>query len=200
MSLYWLSTPYPGEFGSWQAWSTIAAEPQLYANHHEFLDRIAPLNGVRQDEEFKKQALKNIQEYPGKFLFNWMCNIGRMLFSYPFSYTMQSPTTFFYLIPNMFLVVLSTLCIYPTIIRYNDIPFEIIVLLLITIVYLGGSSLLSAYERQLRPVFPIIFLWLSFIFSSIVDLHCGPQDTCCPLRTKMAPCPFPALAPSTFRT
>ncbi|MHB8067023.1 MAG: hypothetical protein ACYDIC_03875 [Desulfobaccales bacterium] len=176
MSLYWLSTPYSGEFGNWYDWSQVYSEPQLYANHHSFFDRIAKLDSLRQDEEFKKQGLKNIREHPIKYLSNWLCNIGRLLFSYPFSYKLQSPTTFYYLIPNMFIVVLSTLCIYMTIIRYKYIPFEIITLLLLLAVYLGGSSLLSAYERQFRPVLPIIFLWISFTLFNIVEIRIRAAD------------------------
>jgi hypothetical protein len=171
MSLYWLSTPYDGELGNWYARSQVYSEPQLYAHHHDFFDRLAKLDTVRQDEEFQKEALRNIREHPQKFLYNWMCNVGRLLFSYPFSYKRQSPTTFFYLIPNMFIVVLSALCIYPTIIRYQDYPFAIITLLLITVIYLGGSTLLSAYERQLRPVFPILFLWISFTLFRVVAIR-----------------------------
>jgi 4-amino-4-deoxy-L-arabinose transferase-like glycosyltransferase len=170
MSLYWMSTPYPGELGNWWNWNQVYEEPQLYKNHHAFFDNISKLDGVRQDEEFRKQALKNIREHPKKYLYNWMCNIGRLLFSYPFSYTMHSPTTFFYLIPNMFIIVLSILCVFPAIIKYKSIPFEIITLLLIFAIYCGGSSLISAYERQLRPVFPILFLWISFTLFRVVEI------------------------------
>jgi len=176
MSFYWMSTPYSGEFGNWYDWSQVYAEPQLSANHHEFFDRIAQMDNVRRDEEFKKQALINIREHPQKFLTNWMCNLGRLLFSYPFSYKLQSPSTFYYLIPNMFLVVLAILCVYPTIIRYHNLPFEIIILLLISLIYLGGSTLLSAYERQLRPVFPILFLWISFTLLRIVEIRLPAAD------------------------
>lgn len=176
MSLYWMSTPYRGELGNWHDWSQVYAQPQLSANHREFFDRIAPLDNVRRDEELKKQGLKNIREHPRKFLANWMCNLGRLFFSYPFSYKLQSPTTFFYLIPNMFLVVLSILCIYPTIIRYHNIPFAIIILLLISVIYMGGSTLLSAYERQLRPIFPILFLWISFTLLRIVEIRIRAAD------------------------
>ncbi len=176
MSLYWMSTPYSGELGNWCDWSQVYAQPQLYANHHQFFDRIAPLDNVQRDEEFKKQGLRNIWAHPQKFLANWMCNLGRLLFSYPFSYKLQSPTTFFYLIPNMFLVVLSILCIYPTITRYHNVPFEIIILLLISVIYLGGSTLLSAYERQLRPIFPILFLWISFTLLRIMEIRIRAAD------------------------
>jgi hypothetical protein len=171
MSLYWMSTPYSGEYGNWYYEKQVYSEPQLFANHHEIFDRIAKLDKVRQDEALTKQGLKNIQEHPKKYLFNWMCNVGRLLFSYPFSYKLQSPNTFFYLVPNMFIVVLSCLCIYPSIIRYKDIPFEIVVLLLISVIYYGGSTLLSAYERQFHPVLPILFLWISFTLLRITKIR-----------------------------
>ncbi len=171
MSLYWMSTPYSGELGNWYDRSQVYSEPQLYANHHKFFDRIAKLDSVRQDEEFKKQSLKNIREHPLKYLYNWLCNVSRILFSYPYSYKLQSPNSLFYIIPNMFLLVLATLCIYPTFKSYRNIPLEIKMLLLISVIYLGGSSLLSAYGRQLCPVIPILLLWISFTLFRLVEVR-----------------------------
>jgi hypothetical protein len=52
---------------------------------------------LERDDAFKAQALRNIAAHPAKYLRNWLANVGRLLFSYPYSYTEQKTSTFFYL-------------------------------------------------------------------------------------------------------
>ncbi|MFC1620963.1 ArnT family glycosyltransferase [Candidatus Omnitrophota bacterium] len=172
-SLYWMSTPYDNELGDWHDYTRVANDPRLAKNHLDFLNNIAHLNYVEMDDAFKKKAIYNIKHYPVKFFKNWIANIGRMLFSYPFSYTPQKLSTFFYLIPNMFIVVLSFLCAYQGWRKRSQIPYEIGALLLFALITFGGSSLLSAYARQFAVIVPILALWMSFIMTrhySILEL------------------------------
>jgi hypothetical protein len=170
MSLYWMSSPYAGELGSWFADSDVQALPEL-SPHREFFARIASLSEVEMDEAFKKQALDNIIHYPTRYLANWIANIGRLLFSYPFSYTPQKISTYFYLLPNMFLVVFLLVSVYPAVLRRRAIPYEIYALLLFALIALGGTSLLCAYDRQFRPLVPIFLLWLSFAYLRILRIE-----------------------------
>jgi hypothetical protein len=170
MSLYWMSSPYAGELGSWFSDSDVQELPEL-SPHREFFSRISSLSEVEQDEAFKKQALDNIIHYPSRYLVNWIANIGRLLFSYPFSYTPQKTSTYFYLVPNMFLVVSLLLSIYPAVLKHRTIPYEIYALLLLALIAVGGTSLLSAYDRQFRPQVPIFLLWLSFIYLRILKIE-----------------------------
>ncbi len=170
MSLYWMSTHYENEWGSWISSEEVQERPEL-AQHREFFDKIDNLSELERDSEFKKQAVYNITHHPTNYFVNWMANIGRLLFSYPFSYEQHKLTTYFYLIPNMFIVVLFVLSIYPAILRRKSIPYEICVLLYFSLIAFGGSSLLSAYNRQFRPLVPILLLWLSYLYVRVLKIE-----------------------------
>lgn len=62
----------------------------------------------------------------------------------------------------MLLTVFSARCIYPTYLGRRRIPHEIWALVVFAIIYVGGSSLLSAYHRFLLPVIPMLILWIIF--------------------------------------
>jgi len=175
MSLYWMSTHYENEWGSWKSFRDVQESPEL-AQHRGFFDKIAGLSEVERDSEFKKQAVYNITHHPTKYLVNWIANIGRLLFSYPFSYGHDRLTTYFYLIPNMFIVVLLVLGIYPAILRWRSIPYEIYALLYFSMIAFGGTSLLSAYDRQFRPFVPILLLWLSFLYVRVMKIEVRPAS------------------------
>jgi len=175
MSLYWMSTPYSNELGDWFSIQDVQTNPEL-AQHQEFFDKLVDLPQVERDNEFKKQALYNIAHYPKKYLINWTANVGRILFSYPFSYTQQKITTFFYLIPNIFIVVLFVLSIYPTILSRKSIPYEMYALLYFSFIAFFGTSLLSAYDRQFRPLVPILLLWLAFFYTRVLIIKLRPES------------------------
>ena len=99
-NLYWMSTPYENEWGDWFSEAEVQVRPEL-AQHRVVFDRILKdLSKIEQDRELRKQAIYSITHYPAKYFANWMANIGRLLFSYPFSHTQHKLTTFFYIIPN----------------------------------------------------------------------------------------------------
>ena len=175
MSLYWMSTPHEEELGDWFIDYQVAGMPEL-ARHRAFFDKIAKLPEVEQDAEYRKQAIYNITHYPKKYIKNWVANVGRLLFSYPYSYTEQKLSTFFYLLPNMFLFVLTILGIYPAVKRWRAIPFEMYVFLFFVLVTLGGTSLVSGYDRQFRPLVPVIMLWLSYIYIRVLNIKIRPDN------------------------
>jgi hypothetical protein len=165
-----MSSPYAGELGSWFSDDDVQALPEL-APHREFFAGMADLSEVERDEILKKQALENIIRYPSRFLRNWIANVGRLLFSYPYSYTPQKISTYFYLLPNMFLVVFLVLSVYPAGLRARTIPYEIYGLLLFALIATGGTSLLCAYDRQFRPQVPIFLLWMAFVYLRILRIE-----------------------------
>jgi hypothetical protein len=171
LSLYWMSTPYKDELGDWHIIDNS------YKNHQEFFNKLKRknLSVIEWDDELKKQAIQNIINHPLKYLKNWLANIGRLLFNYPYTNTPQSLSTYFYIIPNMFLVVLCILCIYPSYLGRRLIPFEIYALILFGLISFGGSSLLSAYNRQFQPLVPVFFLWISFILARILKVEIRKQ-------------------------
>lgn len=162
MSLYWMSSPYEKDLGDWYNLKEVMQNPELSKNHMDFFNELKGLSFTEQDERFKERALKNIVNNPLKFLKNWIANVGRLLFNYPYSYTTQKLSTYFYMLPNMFLVVFFILSIHPAYKGRILIPHEIYALLFFGIISFLGSSLLSAYNRMFTPLVPLFFLWILY--------------------------------------
>src|SRR5215470_222487 len=129
---YWISTPYKEEFGDYNGVpGQIRQTKEVIENHGAYFERLAHLPPIEWDRELKRRALQNIKENPVKFVRNWLANVGRLLFSYPFSYTPQKLSTFVYLIPNMFLVVLFVLLMPAAWMGRSAIPYELKSLLVV---------------------------------------------------------------------
>ncbi|MBI4707252.1 MAG: glycosyltransferase family 39 protein [Candidatus Omnitrophica bacterium] len=171
LSLYWMSTPYDNEFGDWFGFYDPEEYPKLFKNHVGFFGKLQNLSSIQRDEELKKQAIQNIINNPSKFFMNWLANIGRLVFSYPYTYSKQKLSTYFYIIPNMFIAVFSVLCFYLSCKAWRHIPYEIYALLLFGIISFLGSSLLSAYSRQFTPLVPVFILWISFIVIRFIRIE-----------------------------
>jgi len=170
LSLYWMSSPYDHELGSWFSSDDVREMPEL-SPHRDFFEQVIRLSLVEQDEVLKKRAIENIINHPDRYLMNWLANVGRLFFSYPFSVTSQKMSTYFYIIPNMFLMVLWALSLFPSLLRWRSIPYEIYSWLFFLLISLGGTSLLSAFERQFRPFAPIILLWIAFVYLQILKIE-----------------------------
>jgi len=178
MNLYWMSASYStDELGSWFSPQSVEERPEL-APHREFFNSLPDLSEVQLDEAYKKQAIQNITRNPGTYLMNWVANVGRMLFFYPFSYKSQRLVTFIVMLPNMFIVIPFVLSIFPAILRRRLVPYEMYALIYFAAVSFFGNSLLSAYDRQFRPLIPILLLWLSYVYFRILKIE---------LRTDTAP-------------
>jgi hypothetical protein len=175
MSLYWMSTPYPAESGSWFSAGNVRDMPEL-APHREFFAKLETLSDVERDDAFKNQAIYNITHHPAKYVTNWAANVGRLLFSYPFSLESHTLSTYFYMMPNMFLIVLFLLSIPPALFRPSAIPVELWALLAFAVVAFGGSTLLSAYARLFRPLVPVLCAWMAFLYIRVLRIDVRDFD------------------------
>jgi hypothetical protein len=170
MQLYWMTTPYPDELGSWFSVKDVKERPEL-APHREFFATLEGLSDTARDDAYRKKAIDNIVHHPARYLRNWAANVGRLLFSYPFSFGPHSLTTFFYLAPNMFIVVLFVISIIPAVLRPRAIPFELWGILAFVLIAFSGSSLLSAYDRQFRPLVPGLAVWMAFVYNRVLRVE-----------------------------
>jgi hypothetical protein len=161
-----MSTPYSNELGDWWHEDSLSLSP----NHKAFMDSISILPPVQKDEAYKNAALNNIKNHPTKYFSNWIANIGRLLFSYPYSNKQQSINTYFTFLPDMFIVVIITLTFSISIIHYKRFPEGMIFLLLFILIYLFGCSLVSAYRRMFYITMPFWFLYFSYFFDKIVSV------------------------------
>lgn len=166
MSLYTISTPYENELGDWKNFNELQTNP----NHKDFMNSISQLKPLDKDDAYKRAAIENIKSYPRKYLFNWIANVGRLLFSYPYSNSEQTLKSYFTIIPNMFVVVFIVLALIIGTFNYKRMNQELIILLLFILIYLFCSSLISAFRRMFYITMPFWFLYIAFVFNNIISI------------------------------
>ncbi|MEZ4883420.1 MAG: hypothetical protein R3E32_01695 [Chitinophagales bacterium] len=173
-SLYWMSTPFENEYGDWNN-STFTANCHdtvfpcnaelLAKNHQADMDYILSLPIIEQDNAYKTIALQNIQNRPVKYLRNVVSNVSRLFFGMPISYFPQRDTTMLRFPPNVLLLSVMLLATILWVMNLCKIPIEVNYIVLLSFVYLGATSLLSAYPRMLYVVVPIVLFWSGYILS-----------------------------------
>jgi 4-amino-4-deoxy-L-arabinose transferase-like glycosyltransferase len=178
MSLYTMSTPYSDELGDWNEhffWKDNPApqNPDLASNpnHKRFIDSLDNLTSLEKDEAFKTAAIDNIKNHPQKYLSNWSANIGRLLFDFPSSYMQQTMVSYFYIVPNMFILVLSIVSLPISIRHHKILPDGFILLSFFILIYLFGSALVSAYPRMFSITIPFWFFYFSYLFGNIIVIR-----------------------------
>jgi 4-amino-4-deoxy-L-arabinose transferase-like glycosyltransferase len=176
ISLYWMSSPYPNEYGNHIPTHRVLTEDH-FRQHRDLYEDMAKLNYVERDALFKKQALSNIKHHPLKYGRNWIANLGRMWYNYPFSYKYQRPETLFFMVPSSFLFVSFIFCIYPLWKRRKDVPGELTGLIWFAVIYLGGSSLIYSQARYVLPVVPVLIIAVFFTSNKILEIKfTAPSD------------------------
>ena len=174
--LYFMSSPFPNELGnSFSRYKILGLTKkgnydteELVKNHIQFYKELMQLSDAQRDKKLKRKAIENIIHYPKAYIKNVIANVGRLLFNYPYSYTPQKLNTYFYIIPNMFLIVIFIISSYASFIGRKMISYELKTLLVISMIYIGGSSLVSAVARYFTIIVPVILLWISFTCSRII--------------------------------
>jgi 4-amino-4-deoxy-L-arabinose transferase-like glycosyltransferase len=173
LSLYWMSSPFEEEYGDWLSGTKFWLGNYWKAEkHHEFMETLKSLPAVERDDRLRRAALRNIKEHPGKFARNWAANVTRLFLHHPFSYKDQAMKDSRILISGSLLLVLCLLCMIPTVRSWRRIPSEVRQVFLIGLFYVAGNSLLSAYDRMLLPVFPMMAVWLVYILSRTIEPGC----------------------------
>ena len=173
LSLYWMSSPFEEEYGDWLSGTKSWLGNYWKAEkHHEFLETLKRLPAVERDDTLRREAIRNIKDHPGKFATNWVANITRLFIHHPFSYKEQAMRDLRILIPGSVLLVLCLLCMIPTVGSWRGIPSEVRQVFLLGLFYVAGNSLLSAYDRMLLPVFPMMAVWLAYMLARTVEPGC----------------------------
>ena len=182
-TLYWMSSPYEGEYGDWKGsldlnpvefgnYNIPGSDDSLVAHHKKDFDEVYKLKGdIAQGDMFQKIAIQNIKSRPLKYGQNIFYNIGRIFFHYPFSYAVQRPKSLFVMPLNGILVTFILICLLPTLVFWRKILFPLRLLLFMAILYLGASSLVSAETRMLTIIVPIIIFWFGYIIQKTVRLE-----------------------------
>lgn len=165
-TLYCMANPNLKEYGDWKAiFSTMGPE-----KHPEIHKQLQGLSYVEQDELLKQKALQMIREDPKAYFHNYLCNLGRLWFNYPFSYKQQRPHTLVYTVPNSLLfsgLLMSVLIFWR---QRKKVPIEISALIVFSLLFLGGSSLIYACGRRLFPVIPILTILIFYAATNLITI------------------------------
>lgn len=165
-SLFNMSAPYPNDWGDWKDNPQMLQNP----NYKVFADSVLKLHPMDRDEAYKRKATENIKHYPKKYLVNIVANVGRMFFSYPFTNMEQDVKTYFTIVPNMFVVVFMVIAMALSVVYYKKLPQELIILLLFILIYLAGSTLVSAFRRMFYITMPFWTVFIAYVFTNIVSI------------------------------
>ncbi|NVO20135.1 MAG: glycosyltransferase family 39 protein [Bacteroidetes bacterium] len=181
-ALYWMSSPYHDEYGDWK--KDLEMNPDIASNyniqgsdsilklhHQKDFELLKNLKGIERDDEFKRLAINNIKAYPLHYAENIVYNAGRLVFQYPFSHAVQRPKILLVFPINGILFTLILFCIFPTLFNWKKIPAPVRFLLLIVIIYLGGSLMVSTYARMFTIIVPVLLLWIAFILQHSISVH-----------------------------
>ena len=178
-SLYFMTSPYLGEFGEWNNTTFTAncgfsAEVPCNAekfkqNHSSFFEYLRKLDPISADEEFKKRSLQNIIAHPLKFLKNYVNNFSRMLFNIPQSYFYQREQTIFRIIPNSFVFVFMVLGIIYSLMNYQRLPNSVLIIIIFVLSYLSIQLLVSSYPRHFNVIVPLLLIWLAVVKENWID-------------------------------
>ena len=137
--------------------------------HREDHERFLSLSGIEKDEAYYDKAIKNIKNNPAKYAKNIFSNIGRILFSFPYSYTFQKPNTLLRLPFNGIIVVFTLIALIPTLLNWRKIDFSIRFCLIISFIYFGGSIVASAETRMFNVIVPVLLIWIGVILHKTVQ-------------------------------
>lgn len=176
--LYWRTTPFEGEYGDWISSDVVLGKEKgeyhttetVTKNHEEFVKSIQSHSFVEQDELYKKKAIENIKAHPKKYMQNTVASAFRLFFNYPYSYTNQKPTSFFYILPNMFLVVFILTALILGLKNLHFITFEIRFIALLAGIFIGGLILLDGRVRHLIPSIPLLLFFVITICNKFVAI------------------------------
>ena len=177
MSLYWMSTPYENEYGSWDSESFTAnsidaniagTTALLKLNHQKDLDDVLKYKGVQKDDAYKKIAINNIKTHPKKYIKNIIANISNLLFGFPGTYTYQRPLLKIWYFSILYSLMIF--CFIPTIINWRKISYCIRFLFVFAFIYLGISSLVSGGNRQFVIIVPVLLFWIAYIINKSMTI------------------------------
>jgi hypothetical protein len=99
-SFYWLTTPYPDEFGDWYHQGWVQRNPILRAHHLALFEatsglaqnpnlpvqeQLLNLSTPETAEVFAQVSRRNVREHPLKFAKNWLWNLVRLFLDVPVS-------------------------------------------------------------------------------------------------------------------
>jgi hypothetical protein len=176
LSLYWMSSPYPGERGDWQQARAVFTDSRL-ASHRPLFRSLIGRPLVRQNDALMDAAFENIRARPGRYAENVLANVSRMWFDFPYSFREQRVAPLLFVVSNA--VVLTALLASFGLIfaRSRFLPLEAIPFGLFALAAFTLHALLAAYPRMLFPIIPVIIWFVVLVISRCVRVVPRPASS-----------------------
>jgi 4-amino-4-deoxy-L-arabinose transferase-like glycosyltransferase len=164
--LYWATSTHEGENGHWFSEEDSQNKPELVANgHRDFYKANYYLPVKEREAALKKKAMANLRANPKGVLKNWICNWGRLIVGFPRSYYPEELLMLVLVAVNGPIVLALLLALVVAWRNRRKLPFELLLLGLLTFIYLGGTSLLPGLPRYAIVVWPWIGLCMAGVLS-----------------------------------
>lgn len=171
VNIYHSTTPIANEYGDWYGYNIYEDNPEAMKNHEDVLKLTKDMKALEKDDKFREIGIEQFKHHPVKFVYNWFCGLGRLMFNYPFSYTYQKPDTYFFILPNMFLFVFVFISLGIFLTHRKMFPQEFSFAFIFSLIYFGGISLVAAVARYAAPFYPLFFLIIMYVFLNIIKIE-----------------------------
>jgi hypothetical protein len=168
--LHCMSRPSANEWGDWFNTREIFEDDRL-SHHRPFFETLQDRDYVEQDRLFKQEAIRNIRRHPFNYAMNWISNVGRMWFDYPFAYKYQRPHTLFYMFPNALLLSAVLFSVFPLLKSVRRTPSEILMLGILAIVFILGSSVIYTCSRYLVSIVPVLLVLVFYCWGGALEIR-----------------------------
>jgi hypothetical protein len=171
-NFYWLTSPYPEEWGDWYHQGWVNDDPMLRAHHKAIFDRTSGLdedpNLSEQEQVFNmstpeasdvylQQGLQNVREHPLKFARNWLGNVVRLFLDVPVS-VRGTPFLNLYSVSHLPLLAWTIVVAAYAYSQRARFPSQWIPVAAFGLISLAAYSVTSGMARFLIPLVPIWWL------------------------------------------
>jgi hypothetical protein len=186
---YWLTSPFPEEYGDWYHQGWVYNNELLRAHHkliHDrttglgaspglpILDQLFNITSPEAGDEFMEHGLRNVREHPLKFFLNWCANVSRLFFDVPVS-VRGTPFWNVYTKSHIWLLPAAALLFWKAWRARVPFPRRAWPLVAFTILSFGIYSFVSSTARYLIPIAAIWLLLGAFWAGEIIASKARPR-------------------------
>lgn len=171
--LYWITSPYEGEYGSWLQEKWVKDDPLLVGNHLAFIQSASGLPPMEREDRWMEGVKAHLESdgIEKALVRNYVANVSRVFFNVPRSRKFENFPKLVWTLTGFVVFLGMAAATLFTLWRWKRVAVEIKLLLLCFGIYFCGVLLLPAEPRYLIPVFPAIFLWIGYVFSRLVEIR-----------------------------
>ena len=180
-SFYWMSEPNPIFRGDWNGAPGYNQKNENISSeaYNDYLNKFSwpidknfdDLNWIEKDEVLKKKAINNILNNKLKYFKNWINNLGRLFFGYPFTFHTPNWQHILITFKQSFLITALFFILLISILRYKEIQAKYLFLICFFSVYIFGVSLLSAYPRFLFITNIITWVYGIYVYKNFLKIN-----------------------------